>query len=321
MNDNSYYLPYRRFQELIDCLLGKGYLCIGPQVRDGAIVYDHLKHIDQLPWGIRDIQQPGAYSLEETDQKQAFAWANGPQAIKPHLFKPSESIWRVKRDENGKLSFESIEDQSPPMAILGAKACDIHAMTIQDKVFIDDYQDIRYKQRRSNLFIIAVSCTYSSANCFCVSAGGYPKAKDNFDLSMTELDDGFVIEIGTEQGQSILDQLNLTKAKDKQCQDVVDRVAQAAKSQTKTLPHQNSAKLRDVLFNNLEHPRWNDVADRCLSCGNCTLVCPTCFCSSETAQPNLAGDVTEHQRQWDSCFTAQHSYVHNKVIRDDTRKR
>ena len=93
---------------------------------------------------------------------------------------------------------------------------------------------------------------------------------------------------------------------------------EAAQQQTRSLPSHN---LRDALFANLEHPRWEDVAERCLSCGNCTSVCPTCFCHSETDETALDGDHSLHARQWDSCFTQGHSYIHGMTIRADTRTR
>lgn len=97
-NKFSYFLPYNRFQNLVQALLDAGYSCIGPQVRDGAIVYDVLQHINQLPWGIQDQQTPGGYQLIKIAEHKAFAFANGPQAIKPILFKPQETVWKVARN-------------------------------------------------------------------------------------------------------------------------------------------------------------------------------------------------------------------------------
>jgi ferredoxin len=79
--------------------------------------------------------------------------------------------------------------------------------------------------------------------------------------------------------------------------------------------------IRDLLFSNLEHPRWQQVADRCLSCANCTLVCPTCFCSSVSDVADLSGDHASRERQWASCFTLEHSQMHGGNARPTVASR
>lgn len=316
------FLPYQALQNLITQLKTAGYDCIGPQVRDGAIVYDKFNQAEQLPWGLRDIQKPGEYQLVSTEKQEAFGFANGPQAIKPLLFKARESVWKVVRDAQGKLQFQSAQVNEKPIAIFGARSCDLAAMAIQDKVFLEkDRVDPRYQQRRENLFIIAVNCSYASDNCFCVSAGTGPQVRDTYDILMTEVEQGFVVQTGSDKAHAILRPLNLTKATEQQINEASARPAQAAAMQTKRIPLNNQRGLRDLLFSNLDHPRWEAVAERCLSCGNCTQVCPTCFCHSEIETPALDGKSSEHTREWDSCFTDGHSYIHDKVIHDDTRKR
>lgn len=318
----NYFLPYTKLQNLLEILQQAGFSCVGPQVRDGAIVYDVLTHTDQLPWGMRDYQTPGEYRLENISEKKAFAFANGPQGIKPFLFKPQETVWKVIRDEQGKLTFQPHQPKEHPIAYIGARSCDLAAMAIQDKVFIEGAKvDLRYKNRREALFIIAVNCGYSSENCFCVSAGTGPHVNKPFDILMTEIDEGFVIKAGSERAQVMVCQLNLNNAKGSQCKIAAESVDIAAEMQKKRIPFDNKHMLRDVLFANLDHPRWDEVADRCLSCGNCTSVCPTCFCHSEVDSPDLDGKSSEHQHEWDSCFTQGHSYLNGKIIRDDIRKR
>lgn len=318
----SYFLAHESLQNLITGLQEAGFLCIGPQVRDGAIVYDALTHAEQLPWGIRDHQSLGQYQLEATQEKKAFSWANGAQAIKPLLFKPTQTVWKVFRNAQNKIEFQPYQANEKPMAILGARSCDLAAMAIQDKVFLQgQHVDIHYQERRKHLFVVAINCSYSSHNCFCVSAGTGPNVRHPFDILMTEIEGGFVVTVGSERGHAIIDGLRLPSSQTTQNEQATQHVEQAAHMQTKRIPMNNSFVLRDLLFNNLEHPRWKEVGERCLSCGNCTQVCPTCFCSSEIEAPSLEGCSSEHKREWDSCFTANHSYLSGKVIRDDTRKR
>lgn len=320
--DSNLFLPHSQLQALIDALIAFGYMCVGPQVRDGAIIYDEFKDAALLPWGIRDHQAPGEYRLETLEKKQAFSWANGPQAIKPILFKPSETVWRVARNSKGQLEFLPEQASETPVAIIGARACDLAAMSIQDKVFLDkDKPDVRYKRRRESLFVVAVNCTYSSNNCFCVSAGTGPNITQSYDLLMTELDHGFVIKSGSVCGHVILASLNLIKANALNIEEATSAVNHAAMMQTKRIPMDNKKELRDLLFANLNHPRWDEVANRCLSCGNCTSVCPTCFCHSEADKPSLDGSSSLHQREWDSCFTNGHSLLAGGPIREETSLR
>lgn len=318
----AYFLPHNKIQKLIDALNHAGFSCIGPQVRDKQIVYDVLDHTDKLPWGIRAKQAPGEYTLEPLNEHKAFSWANGPQAIKPILFKPSETVWRVKRNDAGKLEFIAGPAHEQAIAIIGARACDLAAMALQDQVFLAKEQvDVRYQARRQALFIVAVACDYASDNCFCVSAQTGPEVTQPFDLLMTEIEHGFVIQSGSERGHVVLKGLELNKAQKKQCQQAMEAVEQAATMQSKRIPLDNQQGLRDLLFSNLDHPRWDEVAKRCLSCGNCTSVCPSCFCHSESDKASLDGTSSTHQKEWDSCFNPSHSALGGTPIRNSIRER
>jgi hypothetical protein len=270
MNDtNGLFLPHVSLQNMLTAIQHAGYQCVGPQVKEGAIVYDMLARSEQLPWGWREKQTPGSYQLEKIDKNEAFAWANGPQAIKPILFKPKETVFRVERSAEGKLSFTPHEASGPPVAVFGVRACDIAGMVVQDKVFVTNKSaDFRYRKRREQLFVVAVNCGYSSQNCFCVSAGTGPEVKDNYDIVMTELGNGFVVNAGSEKGRKILDLLQLSNAETTQFEKAEQRRQQARQMQTKRIPFDNSKKLYEVLFANLDHTRWKEVADICLSCGN-----------------------------------------------------
>lgn len=323
ISDQQYYfLPHVKINALLELLRHQGFTCIGPQIKQDAIVYEELHDSEQLPWGVRDYQMPGHYRLEANNIKRAFAWANGPQAIKPQVFHPKESLWRVVRDDKGKLTFKNITHDIKPTALFGVRSCDVAGMLIQDKVFLTEpFVDKNYQARREKLFIIAVNCGYSSNNCFCVSTNTGPSVKTGYDLLLTEINDGFVVQFDSVLGNSIIDQLSLTVASNDMLQAMQQEITNAISMQSKSMPLNNTRAVRDLLMNNLDHPQWDDVAARCLSCGNCTSVCPTCFCNSEIETPTLDRMQSEHSREWDSCFTEGHSYIHGKVIRDDTKSR
>ncbi|HKJ22416.1 MAG TPA: 4Fe-4S dicluster domain-containing protein [Gammaproteobacteria bacterium] len=309
------YLHRDDLQSLVDALKGLGYQCTGPRIRDGAVVYERVDRIEDMPQGMEDSQAPGQYRLRRADHRRLFAWANGPQALKPMTFSPREVLWRVARDGEGRLQFHEVPAEAPPSAVIGVRACDLAALKILDQHYLSD---ARYRARRRALLLVAVNCTHPAETCFCASTGDGPRATAGFDLSLDELDDGYVVHAGTKKGRGVMDQLPQTPASSAQLQAGRRASKQAAARQTRTLPSRN---LRDTLFSNLDHPRWDEVAARCLSCGNCTSVCPTCFCHGQVEEAALDGSQSSHYRQWDSCFTEGHSHLHGFTVRKDTRSR
>lgn len=307
------------FQALLDVLLQAGYRCVGPRLRDGAIVYDTVQKEKDFPAGVQDRQAPGEYRIEQTGERRFFDWANGPQAIKPLLFKPNEVLWRAERGEDGGIAFTVAEPQVAPLAVIGVRACDLAGMRIQDRVFLTTEQpDPYYAARREQLFVVAVNCTRPSASCFCVSTGDGPRATHSYDLVLTELKEGFLIALGSDAGRGVLDRLSLSDADPARLEDADFQIQRAGETQTRALPARD---LRAALFGSLDHPNWDLIAERCLACGNCTLVCPTCFCHAENEQPDLDGCSTAHHREWDSCFSDGHSYIHGLNVRPDIRLR
>ncbi|HHM05681.1 MAG TPA: sulfite reductase subunit A [Gammaproteobacteria bacterium] len=316
---HAWFLPRPGLQDLFDALRAAGYRLSGPQIKEGVIVFDEISNCAQLPQGVRDAQAPGEYRLRQNDSPRQFAWANGPQALKPLLFAPREVLWRAQQDGHGKLQFHPLKPDPRPLAVVGARACDIAAMQVQDRVFLcGPHPDPYYAARRNNLFVVAVHCSHPATTCFCASTGDGPQAVQGFDIALAELDQGFVVETGTEAGAAMVAGLHLKAATAAQTGAAQAESERAAAVQTRRLPE---GALRDRLFAALDHPRWDEVAARCLSCGNCTMVCPTCFCHSQSEQPALDGAHSEHTREWDSCFTQGHSYIHGLTLRPDTRSR
>lgn len=310
------FLPRSQFQKLLNVLTRDGYECVGPQVRDGAIVYAPLRKVDQLPMGWHDDQSPGRYRLEQAGGSRCFDWANGPEALKPMTFASREVMWRVVQDERGGLRFQETLPEARPTAVIGVRACDIAGMHLQDQHFgYREYQDHYYNRRRRALFLVAVDCARPASTCFCHSTGDGPAANTGFDIALTELDEGFIARARSERGRVLLEQLPTTEVSDRQRAAAAAQHEAAIAAQTRRLP---GRQLADALFANLDHPAWDDVAARCLSCGNCTSVCPTCFCHSEGDTTDLDGRRSAHHRQWDSCFSEGHSYMHSFVVRDST---
>lgn len=323
LKTKQYYFKQDQLQHLLDTVVNNGYSCIGPQVRDGAIVYDALVCVDQLPQGINDQQTPGHYSLNSSPSAKYFDWANGPQAIKPLLFAPREKLWQSLRSGDGKITFNTIKPELKPLAIIGARACDIAAMKIQDQHFLQQqFVDPYYKARRENLLVIAVNCGHPAETCFCHSTGDGPFVDctcDNpaTDMVLTELENGFLISAHTSKGENILKHLSVTPCTEAHMKEAA-QIEIFSSKQKRQLP---DFDIRSRLLSELNNEAWHTIAATCLSCGNCTSVCPTCFCHSENDVPALDGLSSEHVRQWDSCFTQGHSYIHGITIRSETSQR
>jgi ferredoxin len=317
--DRAGFLPVAQLPSLVARLMALGYQCLGPAVENGAIVMRELDAPDGLPRGLQAAQAPGRYRLTQDPQNRYFAWANGPQAIKPQTFAAQESLWRVERDLTGALRFTAVLPAPPALAVIGVRSCDLAALAIQDAHFLrEDRRDAHYAQRRERLFLVAVQCAEPAATCFCASTGDGPTPTAGYDIALAELADGFVTAAGSDKGEAVLDALHLAPATPQQIEAARQQGQAAAAAQTRSLPGRN---LNDALMSRLEHPRWGEVAARCLACGNCTAVCPTCFCHAEVDEPALDGESSEHVRLWDSCFVEAHGHLHGFNVRPDIRSR
>ena len=303
-------------QAIIASLGAAGYRVCGPAVRDGAIVYDDIAGVGDLPAGWTDEQDGGTYRLKRRDDDALFGYVVGPHSWKKYLHPPRRSLWRVARDGDG-IAFAAEDEPEARFAFIGVRACELAAMAIQDRVFLEgQYTDPQYRARREGAFVVAVNCGEARGTCFCVSMETGPRAKAGFDLSLTEIggegEPAYLVEIGSEDGRALLTALPWRAAGPDDLAAADAAVAHAAAGMGRTL---NTDGIRDLLLANLEHPRWDDVAGRCLSCGNCTMVCPTCFCTTTEDSSDLSGETAERSERWDSCFTMDFSYIHGGSVR------
>ena len=309
-------------QRLIELLVGRGYRVIGPTLRDGAIAYDRIDSIDDFPVGWTDEQDGGHYRLRRRDDEALFGYAVGPHSWKRYLHPPRLRLWQAQRGDEG-MRITAEADEPPRYAFIGVRACELNAIAIQDKVFLGGpYVDPYYQRRRDGIFTVAVNCAVAGGTCFCASMGTGPRVGPGFDLALTEIIDEsghrFLLECGTAVGEEVLADLPHRAAKPSETESARAIVERTAQSMGREMP---AVDVPALLRRNLEHPRWDDVADRCLTCGNCTMVCPTCFCTSVDDETDLSGEAATRTRRWDSCFTMDFSYVHGGSVRSSARSR
>ncbi len=311
-----------KLQHLFQIIKAHGYLIIGPRLEQGAIVYAPLSNPADLPVGWLDEQSAGHYRLrrapaDSLDARALFRYTVGPHSWKPYLFPPEQLLWRATREHKG-FTIQAQEAASARQAFFGVRACELAAMMIQDRVFDNgQYADPDYRRRREQALVVAVNCTRASSSCFCVSTRTGPAAREAYDLCLTELLDltghRFLLQVGSERGQAIVADLSHRPARSaevEQAQQLLERTAAAMGREL----HPDAAA---ILERNPEHSHWQEVAGRCLGCSNCTLVCPTCFCSTVEDHTSLDGSRAERTRRWDSCFSLEFSYIHGGSIRRD----
>jgi sulfhydrogenase subunit beta (sulfur reductase) len=315
-------------QALIDALVSRGFTVIGPTVQTGAIVNAPIRSVQELPGGWGDEQDAGHYRLRRRDDDALFGFASGAQSAKPVFFPTEEVLWRGERGE-GTFTVEPNEQpaKDAPYAFLGVRSCDLSAVGIHDTVLLSRmHQDTSYAARRSDSFIVAVTCSDPGGTCFCVSMGTGPHPEPGrgapYDLALTELLDGgrhrFVVEVASEYGAGVLDEIGAPPAAAEDL-GAASHVAEAAAGRMgRTL---DTFELKELLYASAESPIWDAVAERCLSCTNCTAVCPTCFCTSVDDVTDLTGNHSETKRVWDSCFNADFSYIHGGTVRSSTKSR
>lgn len=294
-------------QRILDNLSAGGFCLIGPTVRDGAVILDAITSISELPVGWALDQKAGTSRLLRTHSTDYFACTVGPHSWKRYLFPPRFDLLTAHRNGGGWV-FTPPADTSPPFAFIGVRSCDLHAISIQDDVFVNgSITDPHYAHRRQQVFILAVNCNTAASTCFCTSMNTGPRARSGFDLALTELPESFLMEIGSEAGSNVLAGVDWQPASAFD----LGRAAQVTQRTERQMQRQvTTSDLPQLLYDRLDHPYWNSIAARCLACGNCTLVCPTCFCSTVEDQSDLSGTHTTRTRVWDSCFVLDFSHVH-----------
>ncbi|MEU2091324.1 4Fe-4S dicluster domain-containing protein [Nocardia beijingensis] len=319
MSEDIVMIDRAGLDRLVDVLQQRGYRVIGPQVRDNAIVLDELDSGKRLPagWGVETA--PGRYRLHRRDDAAVFAHSAGPGSWKQFLHPPRRKIAQFGPD----LEPEPVEESPVRSAFLGVRGCDLTSIAILGKVLGGGaHPDASFTARRKELFIVAVNCTEPGGVCFCASMGTGPGVSAGYDLALTERIDAeghrFLVDVGSADGAEILAEITARPAEAEQIAAARAAVTVAAGRMGREMPE---VDIRALLHESRESPHWHDVAGRCFTCGNCTMVCPTCFCTSTEDVTDLTGDHAERWEHWSSCFELDFSYLHGGSVRQSGESR
>jgi sulfhydrogenase subunit beta (sulfur reductase) len=301
---STYVLKKEDFNTLLTRLTEKGFQTIGAKVDNETLVYEPISKLDDFPKGYVSEQEAAHFRLTQTNHERYFDYVPGAHSWKQFLFPSRTELFTLRK--NGGWKVELPDEEQPKYAFIGVRGCELSAIQIQDGIFMrEDFTDPVYAKRRQNLFILSVNCLHPGNACFCASMKTGPKTAAGFDLSLTELDDVFLLEVGSEMGRLILSGMPLEAASAFVLQAAQKGLERATRQMTRDL---DTSDLPQLMLNNLDHPHWHEVAERCLSCGNCTQVCPTCFCWDTVDTSDLLGKETKRERVWDSCFNIGYSY-------------
>jgi sulfhydrogenase subunit beta (sulfur reductase) len=300
------------------------YRMIGPKLLDGVVVLDEIDY-DDIPAGCSDKQKPGFYRASAERAPEIFSFSPGPHSFKAFLNPPVQQLFAFEMSKKG-MTVDRTDASARPLAFFGARACDLAAIALLDKVFLDGpVQDGAYHLRRRDLFIVAVNCLSPGENCFCASMGTGPEVTHGFNIALTEIGDSFLVETAGDAAVKVIGGIMYERAEDPEIEEKKSRLSACKAGITKTL---KTGDLPGIIYRNMEHPRWEEIARRDLACGNCTMVCPTCFCNSSFDRLSVASISGNHGgysgvrvRSWDSCFSRNFARVHGGNFRPSRRAR
>lgn len=305
-----------RLNDLMASIRAMGYELHGPTISDGAIILGRIDSDADLPIGWRDRQDAGTYRLERREDEAVFGYAVGPHSWKRLLLPPRRTLWQAER-EGSRFHLLPMRDEVPRYALFGVRPCEMAAIRVQDRVLTGgQYRDSDYARRREACFIVVADCHEPGGACFCASLGTGPsEAGAGWDLALTEVLLGhhrFLVRIGSERGLAAMKGVAWREATPA---DLDAAAKQADRAVRRMGRRMDASDAKEILYESASDGHWEEIAQRCLVCGNCTMVCPTCFCVNVRDTTSLDGNRAERERVWDSCFSLEYSYIHGGSVR------
>jgi ferredoxin len=292
----------RELNDLFKALTDDGHRIVGPKRRGDDVVFAELASVDE-------------YSPD---------YVCTANSAKDFVFARTEPILAFTYNAAGAEVEDLLADEYPPTVIFGARPCDARGMKSLDAVFSGEYDDDFYLKRRAATTIVAVSCTSADDACFCTSTGGRPDGVEGADILLTPLEDGsYYVETGSPKGKELLvryEKIFAPAPERAQRDAVIEKAYKDLRHDLTEAPERIKLWLDN--YDNYDSEKWPKMAARCLSCGACTFVCPTCHCFDIVDEGKLGAG--ERKKNWDACqfdhFTL-HASGHNPRERQPLRWR
>jgi len=229
------------------------------------------------------------------------------------IYKPREDILKFSMEPT--LSIEEIKPEIEKQVIVGIHSCDTNAVLYLDIHFKHAYRDPYYTIRRDNTILIALNCMQITEDCFCSSLGTGPhlKAQSGYDMVLTDFGEDYLVELKSERSLEIFNLIKGKEAGPDEWRLKSEKEEALIKSFKKFIDIKG---LDDLYMKNLDHPVWANTADgRCLSCSNCVMVCPTCFCYDIADEMSMDLKEGKRFRQLDACQDLRFAAVHGGNFR------
>jgi sulfhydrogenase subunit beta (sulfur reductase) len=228
--------------------------------------------------------------------------SNPQKPVKEVFFPQSEAMLRFEKAEN-RQRVTSTDEVKKPRVVLGARACDIQAISLLDDVFLGkEYTDVYFLQKRKTTTLIGFACNHPLSTCFCASTGGGPFTREGSDLFFIDLGEAYLVEPLTEKGKALTQNKLFAKASAKEIALASDLEKKAVKKSDASLPVEGIEKKLDQL---MESRFWDRVHEKCIGCGVCTFLCPTCHCFDIVDE--AVNEQGQRVRNWDTCLSSLYS--------------
>jgi ferredoxin len=288
---------------LIQNLGGLGYTVIGPSLSEGVVRLMEIKRPEDLASGVVDVQAPGRYAIAGKSPS-VFSYVNGPDSPKDYLH-PGEVELSRTIEKNGGTEVVSAFHSEKKYAFFGIRPCDLKGVGVMDRtMMVPGFEDPVYSVLRKDSVTVVVNCTRAGENCFCASMGTGPGADSGYDLAITELSDRLLLDV-PEGSKKLLKGVDVIPATEKDISAGKEMVLLAREQMHKRIEKDNPSEL---MYAGTDSPLWEKTAERCLACGNCTMVCPTCFCNTIQDWTDFREGSVSRIRRWDSCLSKDFAY-------------
>lgn len=268
-------MPKEGFTSWISRLLQQEFRVVGPVERQGQFLFDDIRHPAQLVIDYPiTILPPKKYLLPA--REVLFDFNTQTMQMNPVI-------------------------DAEPTVIIGLHSCDMHAIQLLDSIQNNGYADQHYQARREQTYLVSFDCLEPcSPHSFCKDMNTL-SVPDNYDLHFVDVDENFIIHIGSEKGERLLEGYTNTWAPSESDLKALD---EAMKQKWQNFDYRlkvDVSELPELLGESMHSTLWNQLGEICLACGSCTQVCPTCYCFDVTDEVELDMQNGQRVRAWDSC--------------------
>ncbi|MEW6070064.1 MAG: 4Fe-4S dicluster domain-containing protein [Candidatus Thermoplasmatota archaeon] len=239
------------------------------------------------------------FSIINDGTKIFYEYSNSTIPPKQIIFPQSEVLFKFQ------LTRKITELQVPvtegkEKIILWLRPCDAKSFLILDKIFDSEYKDNNYINKRKTTTLVGLSCNSPSSNCFCTSIKGSPFSKENLDVLFTELDKSYYVEVITKKGEELIEKApRLFSEVSKEAS--IKKVELQAEAERKIVRSVEVNKITEKLKAIYESAFWDSIGEKCIACGICAYLCPTCHCFDINDEVSITRAKGARIRTWDYC--------------------